>query len=130
VLHTDLLRAYLEHVLAALYDLPREAVVVAPWTPGNGCLQCMLESSPARWDPDYKAQLSRSFAVRLRRALASTGMFETAAAQRRRARSLPVSHAVAVILRAWRWRKKNQQAIDKRCVAWRGIHGVRACVRR
>ena len=98
---SKVLKAYIEHGLACMLDLPCEAVVVAQWIPGHVAVLCCMEADSTKWDVDSKARLSRTFEQRLRHSQHACGVFQKIA-ERKRARRLPVTYAVGVVQRAWR----------------------------
>lgn len=97
----EMLKAYVEYSLASIYDLPSEAVIVAPWNPGHVAVLMALESDPSKWDAESKIKLATRFHMRHATINKAVSMFKSEGTLKR-LRSLPVSFAVGVLQRAWR----------------------------
>lgn len=96
-----LLRTFLELSLGLLFDVPRYAVAVAPWNPGNVAIVACFELDASKWTPEHKAKLVRQL-HRQHRTVESVSALLQRGSSAKEARQLPVSTAAKRLQAAWR----------------------------
>ena len=96
-----LLRTFLELSLGLLFDVPRYAVAVAPWNPGNVAIVACFELDASKWTPEHKAKLVRRL-HRKHRTVESVSALVQRGASARKSRQLPVSTAAKRLQAVWR----------------------------